>query len=237
VFHKTLETSEGQIEIEVSAPAPGQEVDDALLDDDRAVDADRLESYRDMILGRFESSPEAQAEPAAHWSELLVEYAASYFGKTVMSLSAAEFREIVFEVVPRKVSVEPTAAPAIVAGLRAFLAFLRREYPDSHADRCLAALEGNASQRLARLLADPSNYGPAKAFVMGGRASGFDMTTQAGTNAWIANMRRNDMRLPMGSPVSAASRQNASAKPPPTRQAKKTKRKAQRAARNKNRSR
>jgi hypothetical protein len=238
-FRKKVETSGGEIELEVLAPAPGQQPTGALLDDDGALDDDRVEAYRDDLLGRFEASPEAQAESAAHWSELLVDYAASHFGKTVMSLSSSEFREIVFEVIPRKVSVEPTAAPAIVAGLRAFLAFLRREHTDSHAEPCLASLEGNASQRLARLLADPSSYGPAKAFVMGGRAAGFDMSSQSGMDAWIAHMRRHDLRLPMNFPVPPAAprRTESSAKPPPSRHAKKTKRKAQRAARNKTRSR
>ena len=237
-FRRKLQTSGGELEIEVLAPAPGQQPSDALLDDDGALDNDRVETYRDDLLGRFEASPEARAEPAAHWGALLVDYAASYFGKTVTSLSSSEFRELVFEVFPRKVSVEPTAAPAIVAGLRALLAFLRREHPDSHAERCLASLEGNASQRLARLLADPSNYGPAKAFLMGGRAAGFDMSSQSGADAWIAHMRQHDLRLPMNFPVPpAAPRRNASSAKPPPRQAKKTKRKAQRTARNKNRSR
>jgi hypothetical protein len=236
-LHQRIETSGGAIELEVSAPVPGQEPDDALLDEDGALDEDRVAAYRDAILRQFGASPEAHAEPAAHWGELLVDYAASYFGMTVMSLSAAGLREIVFELIPRKVSVEPTAAPAIVAGLRAFLAFLQREYPGSDAERCLASLEGNAAQRLARLLADPSNYGPAKAFVMGGQAAGFDMTTQAGGDAWIAHMRKHDLRLPTGFAAPTAPRRNGSAKPAPARRAKKTKRKAQRAARHKNRSR
>jgi hypothetical protein len=98
-------------------------------------------------------------------------------------------------------------------------------------------LDGNASQRLARMLADPSRFGPAKAFMMGGRAAGFDMSSQAGLDAWAEHMRKNDLRLPVGRPVAAAGRGYASNKPRATRQAKKTKRKAQRAARNKNRSR
>jgi hypothetical protein len=236
-LRELVETSGGEIEVSVSVPAPGQEIDDALLDDDGDLDDARVNAYRTAILGRFAASPEAQAEPEAGWSELMVDYAASHFGKTVMALSASEFRELVFEVVPRKVSVEPTAAPAIVAGLRAFLAFLRREHPGSQADRCLALLDRNAAQRFARLLADPSNYGPAKFFVMSGRAAGFAMTTQASCDAWAAHMRQNDIRLPMSVPGSAAPRRNASAKPPPARGEKKTKRKAQQAARHKNRSR
>ncbi len=213
--------------------------DDTLFGDDDALDEGRVTAYRNAILGRFDASPEAEAEPAASWGALLVDYAASYFSRPVTSLSSAELRTIVFEIIPRKLSVEPEAAPAIVAGLRAFLAFVRREHPDSHAEACLASLDGDASQRLARLLADPSRFGPAKAFLMGGRAAGYDMSTQSGADAWIAHMRRHDLRLPMNFPIPpTAPRRTAPAKPPtPSRQAKTAKRRAQRAARNKTRSR
>ena len=237
VLRKQLTTSSGEVELEIAAPHPGQPVTKALLDDDGELDDDRVEIYRAEILGRFEASPEAQAEPEAHWATLLVDYATSYFGTTVESLSAADLHELVFEIFPRKVSVEPEAAPAIVAGLRAFLAFLQREHPDRHARSRLAVLQGSASQRLARLLADPSNFGPAKSFMMSGRAAGFDMSSQAGLDAWTEHMRKNDLRLPMGRPVPAAQPRETSTKQRAARQDKKAKRKAQRAARNKNRSR
>jgi hypothetical protein len=237
-FHNKVETSGGAIDIEVVAPAPGGQPDDEQLGDDDELDEDRAAAHRSAILDRFHASPEAEAEPAAHWGALLVDYAASYFARSVTSLTPDELREIVFEIIPRKASVDPEAAPAIIAGLRAFLAFLGREHPASHAEACLASLDGTASQRLARLLADPSRFGPAKAFVMGGRAAGFDMSTQSGADAWAAHMRRHDLRLPMNFPIPpAAPRRTAPVKPPePSRQAKKAKRKAQRAAR-KNRSR
>jgi hypothetical protein len=222
------------IELEVSAPHPGQPAADALLDEDGERNDDRVAAYRAAILQRFEASPEAQAEPEAHWAAMLVDYATSYFGKTAEALIPAELDEIVFELIPRKVSVEPEAAPAIVAGLRAFLVFLQREHP-GHAKRCLAVLDDEASQRLARLLADPSSFGPAKSFVMSGRAAGFDMSSQAGLGAWAAHMQKNNLRLPMSRPTPAAPRRDASANQRAARQVKKTKRKAQRAARKRSR--
>ena len=235
VLRKQLTTSGGEVELEIAAPHPGQQVTPALIDDDGELDDDRVERYRAEILGRFDASPEAQAEPEAHWAAMLVDYATSYFRTTVESLSVADLHELVFEVFPRKVSVEPEAAPAIVAGLRAFLAFLEREHPDSQARRRLAVLQGSAPQRLARLLADPSNFGPAKSFMMSGRAAGFDMSSQAGLDAWTQHMRKNDLRLPMGRPVPAAQPRETSTNQRAARQDKKTRRKAQRAARNKNR--
>ena len=99
-------------------------------------------------------------------------------------------------------------------------------------------LAGDASQRLARLLIDPSNFGPAKSFVMSGRAAGFDRSSQAGLGAWAEHMRKNNLRLPRARPVPSAQRRDASAqqrdasaKQRATQQVKKAKRKAQRAAR------
>lgn len=244
VARRKLATSAGEVEVEISAPHPGQLAASALFDEDGEFDEKRLEAYRAAILQRFKESPEAQAEPAAHWSVTLVNYAATYFGKTAEALTPAELDEIVFEIIPRKVSVEPEAAPAIVVGLRAFLTFLQREHPGP-AGRCLAVLDDKASQRLARLLADPSNFGPAKSFVMSGRAAGFDMSSQAGLGAWAEHMRKNNLRLPVGRPPPSAQRRDTSALSAQRRdtsaqqraaqQVKKAKRKAQRAARKRSR--
>jgi hypothetical protein len=236
VLRKQLATSDGDIALEISMPHPRQRGDHEPSDDDE-LDDDRLEAACAEILRRFQASPEAQAEPEAHWANLLVDYAASYFDTTVESLSAVELREILFEIFPRKVSVEPEAAPAIIAGFRAFLTFLQRERPDPRAAARLAVLDGNASQRLARALADRSNFGPAKAFMMSGLAAGFDMSSEAGIAAWGTHTRKNDVRLPMGLGAGPAARRATPAKQRAQQQAKKAKRKTQRAARNKNRSR
>jgi hypothetical protein len=70
-FCKTLGTSQGEIEIEVSAPAPGQDVDDELLDDNHAVDADRehapgRHAPADGLSGFCGVAPERIGEAATH---------------------------------------------------------------------------------------------------------------------------------------------------------------------------
>jgi uncharacterized protein DUF6930 len=232
---RKLGTSAGELSLQVQVLAGGESPDAALLDEDGEIDEDRVEAYRIAILRRFEASPEAQAEPGAHWAGLLVNYATTYFGQPAESLSASEVHEIVFDIFPRKVSVEPEAAPAIIAGLRAFFQFVRREHPGSSASRCLAVLAGNASQQLAQRLADRSSFGPAKSFVMSGRAAGFDTSSQAGLHAWTEHMRTHDLRLPVARPAPSVQRRNPAAKPRAAQQAKKTSRKAQRAARKRSR--
>lgn len=232
---RKLDTSAGELSLQVQVLAGGESPDAALLDEDGELDEDRAEAYRIAILRRFEASREAQAEPGAHWAALLVDYATTYFGQTAESLSAPAVHEIVFDIFPRKVSVEPEAAPAIIAGLRAFFEFLRREHPGSSASRCLAVLAGNASQQLARRLADRSSFGPAKSFVMSGRAAGFDMSSQAGLAAWTEHMRKHDLRLPVAPPAPSAQRRDSPANQRAAQQAKKTRRKAQRAARKRSR--
>jgi hypothetical protein len=68
VLHKQVATTRGQVELEISAPHPGQQPANALLDGHGELDEDRVEAYSAEILGRFEASLEAQAEPEAHWA-------------------------------------------------------------------------------------------------------------------------------------------------------------------------
>lgn len=229
------DTSAGELSLQVQVLAGHESSDAALLDEDGELDEARAQAYRTAILRRFEASPEAQAEPGARWAALLVDYAVTYFGQAAESLSASDVHEIVFDIFPRKVSVAPDAAPDIIAGLRAFFQFVHREYADGGAERCLAVLAGNASQQLARRLADPSNFGLAKSFMMSGRAAGFDMSSPTGLNAWAMHKHKHNLRLPVAHPAPSAQRHDTSAKQRAAQQAKKTKRKAQRAARKRSR--
>jgi hypothetical protein len=56
------------------------------------------------------------------------------------------------------------------------------------------------ARRLERAMHDPANFGLAKAFLAQGQASGFDMTTPEGMQAWAetynAGLRVDAERLP-----------------------------------------
>jgi hypothetical protein len=96
-----------------------------------------------------------------------------------------DFEEVLFELFPRKVAVEPEAAAEIVDELRAFWTFLERAYSLPNAPALLKLLDSRAAVRLERALANPANFGMAKSIVMQGQARGFDTTTKEGLDAWI----------------------------------------------------
>lgn len=95
--------------------------------------------------------------------------------------SPVDLDEIVFEIVPRKVTVQASAATEIVQKLTAFWSFLQREFGLENAAACLEVLERDAVARLEAELADSDNFGPAKRFAMFSKDLGYDLATEEGT--------------------------------------------------------
>ena len=95
-------------------------------------------------------------------------------------MSARDVDEIVFEIFPRKVSMEAEQAGEVIAELCAFWRFLQREYQLQNAARILELLGPGAEERLHDALDDPENFGMAKSFFMAGQKAGFDMRSEAG---------------------------------------------------------
>ena len=138
-------------------------------------EADACQALEGELLRRFARSDEAKGLPEPHWCEMILRYADGYLGATVATLDAAGLREIVFEIIPRQVSVAPDVAPSIIAESRAFWLFLKREAGLEQADACLRVLSGDAAGRLEAELSDPRNFGMAKSLVMGSLGAGFGL--------------------------------------------------------------
>lgn len=174
----------------------------------------------------FASSPEAEAlGEESGWSTAFMDFLAGYCDASVATMTPSNVREVVFEIFPRKMSCEASEAGAIVDELRAFLAFVGREFGHAKAAACLRVLDGDASKRLERELANPANFGMAKSFFMGGLDAGFDMGTKQGVDAWMTRLNAGGGLPP--TPPRAASKK--------VDRAKKAKRKAANASRRKNR--
>jgi hypothetical protein len=133
------------------------------------------------------------------------------------------------------VSAEAGCGQEIVTELRAFWNFLRREYGLSNAAACPRVLTAATARRLEREMQDPANFGLAKMFVMQGVASGFDMSTSEGMQAWTdtynASLRRETPR-PMdeepranSSPTIRATRTAAAARRKPAQRSRRINRK------------
>jgi hypothetical protein len=168
-------------EVELAAPL-------SLLDEE---DADQVRQRCFEALGRFAES--GSATEHIGWLELIVNYSVDYMGAGPGDVSPIDLEELLFEVVPRKVSCEPEDAPAIVAALRAFLGFAADELASTAARENLASLRPDSSQKLARRLADPRNYGMAKALLMAATRAGFERS-EAGLAAYLKTT--NGMPLP-----------------------------------------
>lgn len=200
----------------------------ALGEESEEIDDGARRELEDELLAKFVSSPEGKVLRAVGHCRFILDFAATYFGATIATLDARQLREILFEVVPQKVSVEATQAHSIIEEVRAFYAFLKREFGLRQADACLRVLAGDAAEKLEAALSDESKWGMAKSLFMGGSEAGFDMSSKAGIETWMRAMEGHPLpasfRLPSLGAVDRA-----------TARAKKNKRKVARKARKKNR--
>lgn len=196
------------------------------------IDAEARTPLEYELVRRFVASPEAKSLTDVQSCRFVMEFAAGYFNATIATLGPQELREIVFDIIPRKVSVDASAASWIIEENRAFYAFLKREFALEQADACLRVLGGDAVKKLEAALSDTSKFGMAKSLFMGGREAGFDMDAKEGSETWMRAIEARPLpasvRLPsLGSPARPQDKNAV--------RAKKNARKAARKARKKNR--
>jgi hypothetical protein len=243
-FTRTLsvKTHAGEVEVSVRAPPeppasnrpPFGVIADLfdLAKDGEEIDHDRRTELEDELVRKFVESPEAKTLTDVQSCHFVMDFAADYFGATIATLGTRELREIIFEIIPRKVSVDASKARWIIEDNRAFYAFLKREYGLPQADACLRVFEGDAVTRLEAALSNGSNFGMAKSLFMAGREAGFDMESKEGIEAWMRAMQGkplpSSVQLP---PFSAGARPVD----PAAARAKKNQRKAARKARERKR--
>lgn len=238
----SVETHQGEIEVTLGAPymrAPVvfDETHDIMADlaalacQDDEIDPEARELLEDELVRRFAESPEAMNLDEIHACRFVMDFASNYFGHTIATLGASELREIIFDIIPRKVSIEASKARWIIEENRAFYGFLKREYKLKQADACLEVLGGTAIEKLEAALSDSSNFGMAKSLFMAGTDAGFDMQSKEGIEAWMQSVQ--------GKPLPLSVRLPSLDLPPPATKsaakAKKNKRKAARKARKRNR--
>ena len=149
----------------------------------------KASQYQDQLLQLFEQSPEGQAlwnegvEPG--WTSMVLDFGMNYLSVTPPQMSPDDVREILFDLIPRKVSAAADEAPGIIRELQAFWTFLQREFHLENAAACLKVLDEKAARELKKKMSDPSTFGIAKSFVMMGMERGFDLSTEEGINEWM----------------------------------------------------
>ncbi|HEX4417252.1 MAG TPA: hypothetical protein VH165_05095 [Kofleriaceae bacterium] len=239
----SVQTHAGDLEVSLRVLYEPQSADDKLpydvladlaelVQDGDELDPEARGPLEDELVHRFSASPEAKALTDIQSCRFVMDFAADYFGATIATLDPRELREIVFEIIPRKVSIDASAASWIIEETRAFYGFLKREFGLKQADACLRVLGGDAVKQLEAALSDTSQFGMAKSLFMGGREAGFDMDSQAGVEAWMRVMQSRPLPASMGLPSLGAPSRPANKA---AARAKKTQRKAARKARKRNR--
>lgn len=222
----SVSTHGGAVSVRLRAPYARDLPADLLgalgaLAEDPPIDPAERERLEDELLRQFSASPEGAAFPQPEWVPLAMSLADAHLSETVATLEATELEAVLFELFPRKVSVEASAAGLIIEELRAFYAFLKRQYGLPQADDCLGLLGPGAADELSDELSDESVFDPAKAVVMAGIAAGYDMSTQEGVEAWMRVASRQPQRRASAAPPRAPRSKTAA-----TARAKKTQRKA-----------
>lgn len=162
--------------------------------------------FHDELLERFSESPEfAAITGEIGHVPVLLDYAATYCGVNLADISPDVLNELLFDIVPRKVSMSADQAPDMVAELRAFFTWLEREFGLPHAPACVELLDDSAADDLHAELSDESNFGMAKSFFMMGTKLGYDMSTQEGLDrfALVYNASLAGNRLPPIAPFFA----------------------------------
>ncbi|MCX7419772.1 MAG: hypothetical protein NT013_09580 [Planctomycetia bacterium] len=170
------------------------------------------ERYADALCEQFADSPEgrplSEAGVSLQWPHLMMHYSVGHLGLTPPQMSVRDFEEVLFEIIPRKVSADADEADEIVTVLQVFWQYLQREFRLPNANGILQRLGTGATQRLHDALDDPSNFGMAKSFFTAGAKAGFDMMTEAGMNAFmlaynariLANRSAGQSTLPQETP-------------------------------------
>jgi len=160
------------------------DINTSILDEyDEEVDHEALCSYIDELMNEFARSQEAQQfeeefDRSVYWAATFMEYAGNYFGENVAEVSYSTVDEIIFDIFPRKVSIDANKACEVISELRAFWEFLKRTRSLKNADDILVRLTDQDAEELESLLGDSRNFGMAKSFFMSGKQAGYDMSDE-----------------------------------------------------------
>jgi hypothetical protein len=184
--------------------------DRPLMEDGEPND-EALEEYYENAIAHFAASDEgkevAERFGSVGWVATFLEYGASYFGETVDTLRCNDAREIVFDIIPRKVSTEAESADEIIFELRKFWEFVDRVHHCPEAKKIVQLFDNKSIKKLRSALSNPENFGMAKSLFMSGSQAGFDMTTQEGLdefmmayNASIAKQHETAGRIDLAEP-------------------------------------
>lgn len=160
---------------------------------DGELDLDAVQAITDALLARFRASTQAKAfDHPTKGASLLLQFAATHQGRTLNVLDDRDLEELLFDIVPAKLSAGPDAARELIETARAFFVWLKAEVSFPAADDLIELLGEDAIDELEEHMRDDSNFGPAKTMVMAAMDAGVDLSNAD------AMRRFMEGRLPTG---------------------------------------
>jgi hypothetical protein len=164
----TVETRGGDLTVTIRAPheeMPQHEdydvdVLDALYtleEEGNIADEELRRPLEDLLCEAFADVPEGKALSELGGHRLLMALGAQHIGASIGTLDPWAVREVLFDILPRKVSLDASRAGDLIEDCRAFYRFLARGYEVEQADSCLQVLGPRAERQLASALSDPRN--------------------------------------------------------------------------------
>lgn len=166
----------------------------------REIDPDARQPIEEELLRRFAASPEAKGLDDVQLCQLVMDLAADDFNATIATLTAEELNALIFEVIPRRVAIDASAATFIIEENRALYVYLKREFGLEQADACGLVLGRDAVKRLEAALSDKSKFGMTKSLMAEGREAGFDLESNEGIETWMRDLQSSPLpasvRLP-----------------------------------------
>jgi hypothetical protein len=124
-----------------------------LLDDEGYVDEDAVERYQRELLRLFKASAEArelhQQGIRLEWAELMLEFALNDLDLAPLRMNEDDLLRILPDYFPGKTHMDVIDIGVVLAELRAFWEFVRREYRLRNARACLRILNHRTAQHMA----------------------------------------------------------------------------------------
>ncbi len=126
-----------------------------------------IEAWEEELLALFVASPEARSFNCdGGWVEIVLELALAECEVLAPDIDASDLARVLGDSFPVRVMCRPADAAEIFDELRAFWAFLHREFALSTAPACLALLADPGAFAVG--LGDPSRYGSGKTRLLRG---------------------------------------------------------------------
>ncbi|MGG6242466.1 IS1096 element passenger TnpR family protein [Nodosilinea sp. AN01ver1] len=154
-----------------------------------------LEAFANSKTGKayIKRNPEG-----GNWIGTFIEMAYVYGGYTLPKMTKANVQEVMEYILPRKLTLlEPSDTDGAIDELVAFWTFIDEVYKVRSA-KAIAKYLRSIETQFPKWMFDPDRGGIAKSFLTQGMAAGFDMTTQAGLDAFRQEYNRN---LPASPPL------------------------------------